>query len=111
MAKPARERARSEEKSSAGCCDPSCCGESNCCGGPAPGGCKVEAVIRVDDRGQMVLPKEVREGAGIRAGEKLAVVSWARNGEVCCLGLLRADDLAESVRQTYGPLLRDIVRS
>ena len=44
--------------------------------------CKVESVISVDDRGQMVLPKEVREKAGINAGDKLAVVSWVKDGAV-----------------------------
>ena len=36
--------------------------------------CKVEAVVSVDERGQMVLPKELRDRARIRAGDKLAVV-------------------------------------
>ncbi len=31
----------------------------------------------VDERGQMVLPKDVRDKANIKPGDKLAVVSWA----------------------------------
>ena len=31
--------------------------------------CKVQAVVSVDERGQMVLPKEIREKAGIKAGD------------------------------------------
>jgi AbrB family looped-hinge helix DNA binding protein len=51
--------------------------------------CRVEAVVGVDERGQMVLPKDVREKAGIRAGDKLAVVMWEQGEEVCCLVLMR----------------------
>ena len=31
--------------------------------------CKVESIISVDERGQMVLPKELRDRAQIRAGD------------------------------------------
>ena len=44
--------------------------EASCCA-PADAGknsCKVEAVVSVDERGQMVLPKELRDRAHIRAG-------------------------------------------
>jgi antitoxin PrlF len=32
-------------------------------------------MVSVDERGQMVLPKDLREKANIKAGDKLAVVS------------------------------------
>jgi AbrB family looped-hinge helix DNA binding protein len=35
----------------------------------------VESIVSVDERGQMVLPKDIREKAKIRPGDKLAVVS------------------------------------
>jgi antitoxin PrlF len=65
--------------------------------------CRVEAMVGVDERGQMVLPKGVRERAGIRAGDKRAVVMWERAGEVCCLVLMKADKLDTSVRDLIGP--------
>jgi antitoxin PrlF len=68
-------------------------------------GCRVEAVVNVDARGQMVLPKELREKAQIGPDQKLAVLSWSRDGKLCCITLQRADDVAEVVRRTYGPLL------
>jgi antitoxin PrlF len=67
--------------------------------------CRVESVVSLDPRGQMVLPKDVREKAGFGPHEKLAVVSWTRGSEVCCVTLQRADDLADLVRRRYGPLL------
>ena len=43
--------------------------------------CKVESLISVDERGQMVMPKEVRDRAGIKAGDKLALISWETRRE------------------------------
>jgi AbrB family looped-hinge helix DNA binding protein len=65
----------------------------------------VEAVLSVDDRGQMVLPKDVREKAGIRTGDKLALISWEREGRICCLALMKADSLSGMVKGILGPLL------
>ena len=72
--------------------------------------CKVEALVSVDERGQMVLPKDLREKAGIRAGDKLAVSSWVKDGQVCCIFLTRADDLAEMVKSSLGPLMEEIIK-
>jgi antitoxin PrlF len=73
------------------------------------GCCKVEALVGVDERGQMVLPKEVREAAGIRPGDKLALILWRKNGNVCCMTLVKADDLTDMVRGRLGPLMKDII--
>jgi AbrB family looped-hinge helix DNA binding protein len=70
--------------------------------------CKVESLISVDERGQMVLPKELRDRANIRAGDKLAVISWLKDGQVCCFTLIKADALAERVREFLGPVLKGI---
>lgn len=73
------------------------------------GCCKVESVISIDDRGQMVLPKEIREMAGIQAGDKLAVIGWEKDGKVCCISLIKVDGLAEMVRGVLGPVMKDIL--
>ncbi len=62
------------------------------------GCCKVEAVVTVDERGQMVLPKEVREKAKIKAGDKLAVVTAKQDGETCCIALVKAEELETTVK-------------
>ena len=72
------------------------------------GGCRVEAVVGVDERGQMVLPKEVRERAGITAGDKLALATWDGGDESCCILLIKAERLTGMVRDLLGPMLRDI---
>ncbi|BBL68346.1 HgcAB-associated protein HgcC [Methanoculleus chikugoensis] len=69
--------------------------------------CSVEAVLSVDERGQMVLPKDVREKAGIRPGDKLALITWEKDGEVCCLALMKAGSLSGMVRSVLGPLIEE----
>jgi AbrB family looped-hinge helix DNA binding protein len=68
--------------------------------------CKVESIISIDDRGQMVLPKELRDRSNIRAGDKLAIISWDKDGEVCCIYLIKADRLAERVKDFLGPMMK-----
>ncbi|MBC7220623.1 AbrB/MazE/SpoVT family DNA-binding domain-containing protein [Candidatus Bipolaricaulota bacterium] len=66
------------------------------------GCCKVEALITVDERGQMVLPKDIRERIGLRGGDKLALTVIERDGAVCCLVLTKAEGLAVAVRSALG---------
>ena len=73
--------------------------------------CKVESIISVDERGQMVLPKELRDKAKIKAGDKFALVSWDKDGEVCCLYLIKTDYLAETVKGFLGPMTNNTERS
>ena len=75
------------------------------CGCNTPGGCCMETVLSVDDRGQMVLPKDVREKAGIRPGDKLALISWETQGHICCLALMKAENLSGMVKDVIGPLM------
>lgn len=75
----------------------------------AGGCCRVEALMGVDERGQMVLPKEVRDAAGIRPGDKLALILWRKNGKVCCMTLVKADELTGIVKSRLGPLMKDII--
>ena len=69
--------------------------KSNSLGG---GCCAVQAMVRIDDRGQMVLPKDVRERAGLRGGDRLALTTIEKNGRICCLVLSPADELGVAVR-------------
>lgn len=72
--------------------------------------CKVESLVAVDARGQMVLPKELREKAGIQPGEKLALVSMEQDGRVCCISLVRAEELTRWASQLLGPLMSGLAR-
>jgi len=78
--------------------DVSCC--STCC--------KVEAMVSVDERGQMVLPKDVREKMKIKAGDKLSLVSLSCGESLCCIALLKAEDLSRMAGDFLGPVLKDL---
>jgi AbrB family looped-hinge helix DNA binding protein len=70
--------------------------------------CKIEAIVSVDERGQMILPKDVREKAGIKSGDKLAIVSSEKDGKICCLSLVKADEFKESIKRIFGPMLEEL---
>jgi AbrB family looped-hinge helix DNA binding protein len=80
-------------------------GMENCCGGYS---CQVESLISVDERGQMVLPKELRDKLKLRAGDKLAVISWEKNGEVCCISLIKTENFKGMLANLLGPMVKEM---
>ena len=72
--------------------------------------CQMEALVTTDERGQMVLPKETRLKAGIKPGDKLALVSWQKDGKVCCLSLVKAEEFAGMVKDVLAPVMKDILQ-
>ena len=86
-----------------------CCGSGGKGRGAMMAGfscCRIEALVSVDERGQVVLPKDVREKAGIKAGDKLALIMHGGQGSTCCINLIKADGLAESVKNMLGPMMK-----
>jgi AbrB family looped-hinge helix DNA binding protein len=73
--------------------------------------CKVEALVSIDERGQMVLPKEMREKAEIHTGDKLALVSWEKDRKVCCFTLIKADEFGDMVKGLLGPMMKEVMAS
>ena len=79
------------------------------CGAVGEGSCcRLTSLVSVDERGQMILPKEIREKAHIQAGDKLALVAWEKAGEICCLTLLKAEGLGGMVKDLLGPMMADL---
>jgi AbrB family looped-hinge helix DNA binding protein len=72
---------------------------------------KVESIVTVDDRGQMVLPKEIRKKYGLEPGDKLALVTRERDGKVCCIYMFKTEELLNTVKEKLGPLFDDVVKS
>jgi AbrB family looped-hinge helix DNA binding protein len=72
--------------------------------------CRIEALVPIDARGQIVLPKDVRDKAGITAGDKLAVIAFESEGRICCISLVKSDALAETVKSMLGPMMSDILQ-
>ena len=84
--------------------------KDNCCGPTGTGeNCRVDSIITVDERGQMVLPKELRERAGIGPGDKLAVATWEKDGKVCCITLMKAEDLVGKLKDKLGPVMKGLL--
>jgi len=84
--------------------EPCCTPADLCC-------CKVESIISMDERGQMVLPKEIREKAKICAGDKMAVVSWEKDGKVLCISLIKVENLEAMVKGFLGPVAKEIFQN
>jgi AbrB family looped-hinge helix DNA binding protein len=70
--------------------------------------CKLEALVTIDERGQMILPKDIREKAEIKPGDKLALVSSEKDGKICCISLIKADEIKESIKKVFGPMLGEL---
>ncbi|HDD72086.1 MAG TPA: AbrB/MazE/SpoVT family DNA-binding domain-containing protein [Candidatus Bathyarchaeota archaeon] len=76
------------------------------CGGRSP--CpshSIEAIVSIDERGQIVLPKEVRERAGLKPRDKLAVVTHVHGEEVEYIMLIPV----ERLRRLLGPFLKELM--
>ena len=56
-----------------------------------------------------MLPKELRDRAGIKGGDKLAVISWEKEGRVCCLSLVKAEEFSGMLKGMLGPLMGGLI--
>jgi antitoxin PrlF len=70
--------------------------------------CRIDAVITMDVKGQIVLPKDLREKANIKPNDKIAVVACEKDGEVCCIMMVKAEKLVGAVTSTLGPLIKGL---
>ncbi len=71
--------------------------------------CKLEALVTVDQRGQIVLPKELRERAELKAGDKLAILSACdENKKVCCLIFVKAEFIESVAVERISPVLKAV---
>jgi len=67
--------------------------------------CTIESVVTIDERGQMVLPKDVRDKMDIKAGDKLAVVAVRSGGKACCVTLIKAEAFSGTVKVLLKPMM------
>jgi antitoxin PrlF len=74
------------------------------------GCCRVDAVVTIDSKGQIVLPKDLREKAKLKPNDKLALIGCERDGETCCIMMVKADDLGKTVKIMLGPTLKEIFK-
>jgi AbrB family looped-hinge helix DNA binding protein len=73
--------------------------------------CKIDAIVTVDAKGQMVLPKDLRERAKLKPNDKLAVIGFERpDGDVCCFVMMKADALGGTVKNMLGPIFKEALK-
>ncbi len=69
--------------------------------------CRIDAIVTVDAKGQIVLPKDMREKANLKPNDKLAVMGLERNGTVCCFVLVKTEALGGTVKNMLGPIFKE----
>jgi bifunctional DNA-binding transcriptional regulator/antitoxin component of YhaV-PrlF toxin-antitoxin module len=84
-----------------------CCNNGDDCGDEV---CRIDAVITMDAKGQFVLPKDLRDKANMKANDKIAVVACEKDGEVCCIMMIKAEKLVGAVTKTLSPLITPITK-
>jgi antitoxin PrlF len=70
--------------------------------------CKIDAIVTVDAKGQIVLPKDLREKAKIKPNDKLAIIGFQRDSEVCCIVMLKVDALEGTIKNLLGPVFKNV---
>ena len=71
---------------------------------------KVEAIVTLDSKGQIVLPKDMREQAKLKTGDKLALMICEKDDEACCIVMVKAEGLGEAMSKAISPALKQVVR-
>ncbi len=74
------------------------------------GCCEVDAVVTIDSKGQIVLPKDVREKAKLKPNDKLAIIGCESDGEICCIIMIKAEKLRSVISKTLSPMLKNVVK-
>ena len=94
---------KSETESQACCATESVSKGDKCC-------CQVDGLVAIDERGQIVLPKDVREKASVKAGDKFVVISSGTDGEAGCIFLVKANYFNETIKGMLGPMMKEILQ-
>ena len=71
---------------------------------------QIEAIINCDERGQIMLPKEIRKRLNINPGDKLALLNCTPEEGKLCLAIIKVDSLEELVKDYLTPVLKEIIK-
>lgn len=69
----------------------------------------IEALVSVDERGQMVLPKDLREKVNIKAGDKFVLITSNNEKGLCCITLVKAEEFRGVVKDYLDPVFKKIL--
>jgi len=71
----------------------------------------VEAILSCDDRGSLVLPKDIRKKLNIESGEKLALLKIAAEGDdQFFLTLIKANALESLIKKFLSPVMKELIK-
>lgn len=71
---------------------------------------QIDAIVSLDERGQIVIPKNVRKTLNFNPGDKFALMSCHDSkGMLCCITLLKTDQLKGMVQKVLSPVFSEIV--
>lgn len=71
----------------------------------------VEAILSCDDRGSLVLPKDIRKKLNIESGEKLALLKIASGeDDQFFLTLIKANALEKLIRKFLSPVMKEVIK-
>ena len=57
----------------------------------------LDALISIGEKGQMVIPKEIREKADIKTEDKLAMITFEKEEKIVCIVLIKTEELKEII--------------
>ena len=66
---------------------------------------KSKSCCEIEERGQLVFPKDVRIKFNLKAGEKFAMVSCVNDKGLCCFTLVKTNAINDLVTKTLSPML------
>lgn len=69
---------------------------------------EIEAVVSFDERGQLVLPKDLRKKFKLNAGEKFLLASCSDSKGLCCLTLVKTNSINHLVGNVLNPFVQKI---
>ena len=95
-------RTMNKEKKTEPCC-PASTEELGCC--------HIEGVVHVDSRGQIVLPKGLRDKMSISEGDRLIVVSMREKGVLSSISLMKADRVDGMVKIALKPIMKGLMEN
>ena len=72
--------------------------------------CRIDSVVTMNSKGQIVLPKSLREKSGFKPNGKIALMTFEKGGEICCILMINAEKLGDPVIKALGPMIEDIIK-
>jgi len=71
--------------------------------------CRVYSIVTVDSKGQIVLPKEVRDEFNIEQNDKLVLVGCGKEKDSCCIVIMKADRINSIMAAMLQPIFREVI--